>query len=73
MINVCKFKNGDRCSVLKEMRCEKCSFFKTENQFRKGRLEARERIESLPPKQNAHILEKYYDRGFQYNKQRGIV
>lgn len=73
MINVCAFKNGDKCSALREMHCEKCTFFKTESQFKRSRVASRDRIEALPHKQSTHILEKYYGRGLSYNKGRGIV
>lgn len=45
--NCFAYRNGSQCLVLKEMVCKekkKCPFFKTENQYRQGIQDSRERL-----------------------------
>ena len=62
-MNDCVFNHGKKCEALTEKNCEGCCFRKTRAELAKGRAKASERIESLPPEEQKHILLKYYARG----------
>ena len=59
----CVFDNWYGCNILREKKCVGCPFYKTEEEFRKGREKASDRIARLPAKQRNHILRKYYKLG----------
>jgi hypothetical protein len=58
----CAFYGLDKCAVLKEKHCEKCSFFKSREKLIEGRLKAERRIASLSDRQRQRIYDKYYSK-----------
>lgn len=58
----CTFDVLDRCAVLSEKSCEKCSFFKSREKLLEGRLKAEKRIASLPDKKRQRIYDTYYSK-----------
>lgn len=63
----CFFDKETKCAVLTHKRCGKCSFRKTYSELIRGRKAAEERIMSLPPSIQRHIMDKYYSGGGCHN------
>jgi hypothetical protein len=55
----CAFDRDDFCIALREKSCLHCSFYKTEESLKEGRVKAEERISSLPLETRTHIFRKY--------------
>lgn len=45
--NKCYFDNGEECSALKSMDCEKCSFRKTRTEYFEAQKKSKERLERI--------------------------
>ena len=58
----CAFDGEDKCLVLSEKSCEKCSFFKSKQKLIEGREKAEKRIKSLSDKKQSVIYDKYYSK-----------
>jgi hypothetical protein len=56
----CAFDREEKCSALKEKRCEGCRFFKSKEKLAEGREKAEQRIRTLPVRMRKHIFDKYY-------------
>lgn len=60
MISDCAFNKKGECTVLKETKCNKCSFRKTQKQLDEGRKRAKRRINALPTVERESIKKKYH-------------
>lgn len=58
----CAFDGEDKCLVLLEKSCEKCSFFKSKQKLIEGREKAEKRLKSLSDKKQSVIYDKYYSK-----------
>lgn len=56
----CYFDNGKKCNVLTTKACLKCSFCKSEDEFKRGRAKAEKRIKTLPKDKLKSIATKYH-------------
>lgn len=52
---------GAKCAALTKMKCDKCSFRRSEDELRAGREKASARIGTLPEEQQKHINTMYYN------------
>ena len=56
----CLAIRGVKCCALTSKTCDKCRFYKTQEQFEKDGQAAHNRIKSLPEKIQCMIAVKYY-------------
>ena len=60
-MKICVFDKGEECDALREKKCAGCSFCKTAEELKEGRIKACERIEKLPLSERVVIHRKYYN------------
>ena len=53
-------QNANKCGILTIKKCTGCRFAKTIEELKYGRINALNRIKSLPLKQLEYITNKYY-------------
>ena len=56
----CAFDCGEDCRALNAKECERCSFYKTEEELREGRERATAKVLMLDPQFKEYIRYKYY-------------
>lgn len=56
----CYFSRHNRCTALADKYCKDCAFFKTEDEVKKSREVATERLKTLPARTQLDIYCKYY-------------
>lgn len=57
---ICAFARVNRCTALIDKVCNKCPFFKTEEELKRSRQKSDERIKALPNNVQSEIHSKYY-------------
>jgi hypothetical protein len=60
-MNICFADYGNGCKALTVKKCKGCSFFKTREEVREGRIKAIQRILSLDKETRDFIIETYYN------------
>jgi hypothetical protein len=59
-VKKCAFGRDNRCTALIDKFCNKCPFFKTAEEVANSRADTQKRISSLPARERAKIITKYY-------------